>query len=124
MDLPGSYAVFEVEAIFGDENKHYALYVETNERASIGQLFHVRCAVGQTGMMFERQYFMGPGIESLATFKHKSRIGVVKGSDLDLMAEVCSDFGAPRVQFVDRACQCREWAQQIAYALRVYGILI
>ncbi|KAM0255326.1 hypothetical protein ACHAQJ_005843 [Trichoderma viride] len=124
--LPGAYAVFEIEAIFGDEikHKHFALYVEIDERASIGQLFHVRSAVREEGMIFERQYYMGPGIESLATFKYKSQIGLVNRCDLDRMAEVCSGFGTPPVQFVDRECQCWTWVQQVAYCLQLQEILI
>ncbi|KAL7793798.1 hypothetical protein V8C37DRAFT_401657 [Trichoderma ceciliae] len=121
--LKGSYGVFEIQACFSTNNKHFAIYVETDS-GGVGQLFHVRCAVGKTGMMFERQYFVGPGPESLATFQYKSQIGLVKGEDLDRMADICGAIGAPETQFIGKDCQCGTWVNQVSAVLRLHGILI
>ncbi|RFU77689.1 hypothetical protein TARUN_4548 [Trichoderma arundinaceum] len=106
------YTVYEIQACFGNSKEHFAVYVETDE-GGVGQLIHVRCAVGKSGMMFERQYFIGPGPESLATFKYKIRRGLVRKDDLERMVDVCRAIGAPEAQFIGSTCQCITWVGQV-----------
>lgn len=121
--LPGSYPVYRIQLSFPNDNKHHAIYVETNT-GGVGQLLHVRCAVGRPGMTFERQYFYGPGPESLSTFQYKSRMGSVKWEDVEGMVDICSAFAAPETQYVDSACQCTVWVDRVAAVLRGQGILV
>ncbi|KAH6603804.1 hypothetical protein Trco_007250 [Trichoderma cornu-damae] len=118
----GYYCLYEIQACFSSESNHYGIYVQTDE-GGVGQFFHVRCAVGKTGMMFERQYFLGPGPEALATFKNKTYIGIVKGEDLDRMADICSTIDAPETQFIDSTCQCGTWVDKVHGVLKAQGIL-
>lgn len=117
-----SYEVYKLEACFNTDSQHFAIYVAIDENGP-GQLLHVRCAVGKTGMMFERQYFVGHGPESLATFVTKTPMGSVRMEDLDRLAEICDAIGAPETQYVDNTCQCATWVQQVYIAFRRADIL-
>nr|WNZ75419.1 hypothetical protein [Trichoderma harzianum] len=102
-------------------SKHFAIYIVIDNNA--GQLLHVRCAVGKTGMMFERQYYVGHGPETLSTFISKYPLGSVRLEDLDMLADICGAIGAPTTQYVNNICQCATWVDQAHMAARRAGIL-
>ncbi|KAJ4859653.1 hypothetical protein H0G86_006974 [Trichoderma simmonsii] len=113
--------VYNVEVCPASGSRHFAMYIVIDNNA--GQLLHVRCAVGKTGMMFERQYYVGHGPETLSTFVSKYPLGSVRLEDLDMLADICGAIGAPTTQYVNNICQCATWVDQAHMAARRAGIL-
>ena len=116
--------VYKVELCVPSGNRHSAMYVATEPSSGSGQLLHVRCFVGQAGMMFDRQYFVGHGPESLPTFSARSLIGSVRMEDVERLVNACSGIGAPTVQYVNDICQCTTWVDQAHLAAKEAGILL
>ena len=119
----GYYVVYRLELQFSKASRHSAIYVAMGSQGA-GQLLHVRCAVGQRGMMFERQYFVSNGPESLATFVRKTVVGSVAAEDVDRLTEICYTIPTPSAQYVNDVCQCDNWVHEACIAFRMAGVLI
>ncbi|TFB01631.1 hypothetical protein CCMA1212_006498 [Trichoderma ghanense] len=116
------YTIYRIECQTSKTSRHTALYVATGPHGA-GQLLHVRCAVGQTGMMFEKQYFASNGPESLATFVYKVPVGHVRVEDVDRLTDICCTIAPPAMQYIGDVCQCGTWVHEACIAFRVGGIL-
>ncbi|KAL6862218.1 hypothetical protein J3F83DRAFT_767377 [Trichoderma novae-zelandiae] len=117
------YVVYRLECEFSRTSRHSAIYVAMGSQGA-GQLLHVRCAVGKTGMMFERQYFVGNGPESLATFVCKIPVGSVRVEDVDRLTDICYTIATPDRQYANDVCQCGTWVHDACIEFRVAGVLV
>ncbi|KAH0489892.1 hypothetical protein TgHK011_001384 [Trichoderma gracile] len=116
------YVVYRIECMFNKTSRHSALYVAMGPHGA-GQLLHVRCAVGRPGMLFEKQYFVSNGPESLSTFVYKYPVGNVKVEDVDKLAEICYTIAPPAMQYIGDVCQCGAWVNEACIEFRVAGVM-
>ncbi|KAL7944027.1 hypothetical protein V8C42DRAFT_358710 [Trichoderma barbatum] len=124
MGSHGNYTVYTIEFLFASGTRHFGIYVATDSENGGGDLLHVRCAIGQPGMMFERQYFVGHGPESVKTFVAKHYVSSVRVEDLDHLAYICSSVSAPSTQYIHGVCQCTTWVENALQAVREAGIIV
>ncbi|KAL7813567.1 hypothetical protein V8C44DRAFT_363901 [Trichoderma aethiopicum] len=116
------YTVYRIECQFSKTSRHSAIYVAMGPNGA-GQLLHVRCAVGRPHMMFEKQYFVSNGPESLATFVYKIPVGNVRVEDVEKLTDVCYTIPPPPTQYIGEVCQCGAWVNEACVAFRVAGLL-
>ncbi|KAK1243399.1 hypothetical protein MKX07_004027 [Trichoderma sp. CBMAI-0711] len=116
------YVVYRIECQFNKTSRHSAIYVAMDSHGA-GQLLHVRCAVGRPGMLFERQFFVSNGPESLATFVYKIPVGKVRVEDVDRLTEVCYTIAPPAMQYIGDVCQCGAWVNEACLEFRIAGLL-
>ena len=114
-----SYLVFTAEYL-GSPN-HVAIYVQTKEDGTEGQLYHVVGSI-VAGMVYQSRKSKPPNESATYVPDSNKKIGTIAASDLAKFEELCQTVAPPERQVllnnkkIDPAKplrRCGEWVQEV-----------